>query len=332
MRTKKALTFKERKELLHGLAPETLQLSQLALSLSIDFDEIIFYINELSSIEKLIRVQLTERMKYYHFIGITEELQKNLGEYELTTGQLEQKALLMLENLETSQDTNLPNLRYSKFSQKQQINKFLELIAPYREFAKASALSLENGTQCFAEIVKEADKVKRNGLIFDERRKFQIQAVKHCITIIDFQGEITPEEMRHALNTDFSDEPDMFEEQVSLVQKSYNTIKDARKALEIKKINYQFIRNTIDIWEFPNGTLLEFPFYGDSISSETFDMMKELRPKIEKAGMKPLVFKHIQRHYSRLNFNQKEQFSQSEIRVITLHKMFNPNKQNPSGI
>ena len=354
---KKRELSKDEKELLVGLMPESLKFASRMMFAGVEYDEIIGYVYELSGLEKVIRAQLIKRLSYYHLkneaalVAIMlqnshmgcQDIIKNAQLYlqELssanTPGHFEMSHSLEVEDSPNGKTFSVQEMigmslarpRISRFLLKKQLNKFLELTKPYlslsQELAQADP-TVEN----LHRLIQLASKTKKAGMLFDERRLSQIQRIKSGITIIDLDGEITPEEMQIALKTDFSDDPVIFEEQVSLVQKSYNTVKDVLKAKEIKMIVYHYIKDTLHIWEHPSGTLLEFPFYGTTISQETFNFIRDIEDEIKKSGLHQMIFPHIRRLYEQINFGGEDKLNASEQRIITLYKMFNPENETPS--
>jgi|GEM_PF-2172599 hypothetical protein len=368
METKRELTNDE-KALLIGLMPETLKFATGLVLNGIEYDEVICYIYELSGLEKIIRSQLLKRLSHYHLkneAALAAELlqNSNTGAEEMHNRALTYLQKLsapdtpqyfeMSHSLELKSNTVVtdPTMlkiqqqiekflaeqmgnqrsaqpRISRFLLHKQLNKFIELLQPY--IALARQMQIEKpGISDLHNIIRLANQTKKGGMLFDERRLSQMQRIKSGITIIELGGEITPEEMQLALRTSYSDDPEIFEEQVSLVQKSYDTVKDASKAREIKMIVYQYIKDTLNLWEHPSGTLLEFPFYGTTISQETFNFMHELEGRIKSGGMHQMFFPHIQRLYDQINFGEQGKLNPSEQRIVTLYKMFNPQNETPS--
>lgn len=368
METKRELTNDE-KTLLIGLMPETLKFATGLVLNGIEYDEVICYIYELSGLEKIIRSQLLKRLSHYHLKNEAALAAELLQNSNTDAEEMHNRALTYLQKLsapdtpqyfEMSHSLELksntvvtdPTMlkiqqqiekflaeqmgnqrsaqpRISRFLLHKQLNKFIELLQPY--IALARQMQIEKpGISDLHNIIRLANQTKKGGMLFDERRLSQMQRIKSGITIIELGGEITPEEMQLALRTSYSDDPEIFEEQVSLVQKSYDTVKDASKAREIKMIVYQYIKDTLNLWEHPSGTLLEFPFYGTTISQETFNFMHELEGRIKSGGMHQMFFPHIQRLYDQINFGEQGKLNPSEQRIVTLYKMFNPQNETPS--
>ena len=368
METKRELTNDE-KTLLVGLMPETLKFATALVLNGIEYDEVISYIYELSGLEKIIRSQLLKRLSHYHLKNEAALAAELLQNNNTGADEMHNRALVYLQKLsapdtpqyfEMSHSLELksntvvtdPTMlkiqqqiekflaeqmgsqrsaqpRISRFLLQKQLNKFIELLQPY--IALARQMQIEKpGISDLHNIIRLANQTKKGGILFDERRLSQMQRIKSGITIIELDGEITPEEMQLALRTSYSDDPEIFEEQVSLVQKSYDTVKDASKAREIKMIVYQYIKDTLNLWEHPSGTLLEFPFYGTTISQETFNFMHELEGRIKSGGMHQMFFPHIQRLYDQINFGEQGKLNPSEQRIVTLYKMFNPQNETPS--
>lgn len=368
METKRELTNDE-KTLLIGLMPETLKFATALVLNGIEYDEVICYIYELSGLEKIIRSQLLKRLSHYHLKNEAALAAESLQNSNTGAEEMHNRALAYLQKLsapdtpqyfEMSHSLELksntvvtdPTMlkiqqqiekflaeqmgsqrsaqpRISRFLLQKQLNKFIELLQPY--IALARQMQIEKpGISDLHNVIRLANQTKKGGMLFDERRLSQMQRIKSGITIIELDGEITPEEMQLALRTSYSDDPEIFEEQVSLVQKSYDTVKDASKAREIKMIVYQYIKDTLNLWEHPSGTLLEFPFYGTTISQETFNFMHELEGRIKSGGMHQMFFPHIQRLYDQINFGEQGKLNPSEQRIVTLYKMFNPQNETPS--
>lgn len=368
METKRELTNDE-KTLLVGLMPETLKFATALVLNGIEYDEVISYIYELSGLEKIIRSQLLKRLSHYHLKNEAALAAELLQNNNTGADEMHNRALVYLQKLSASDtpqyfemshslelksntvvtDPTMLKIqqqiekflaeqmgsqrsaqpRISRFLLQKQLNKFIELLQPY--IALARQMQIEKpGISDLHNIIRLANQTKKGGMLFDERRLSQMQRIKSGITIIELGGEITPEEMQLALRTSYSDDPEIFEEQVSLVQKSYDTVKDASKAREIKMIVYQYIKDTLNLWEHPSGTLLEFPFYGTTISQETFNFMHELEGRIKSGGMHQMFFPHIQRLYDQINFGEQGKLNPSEQRIVTLYKMFNPQNETPS--
>lgn len=350
---KKRELSKDEKELLVGLMPESLKFASRMVLAGIEYDEVMGYVYELSGLEKMIRAQLLQRLVHYHLKNEAALVADMLQNSNLSCDDIQKNAQLYLQevssantpeyfemshslegnkntfSVENMQDMPVARPRISRFLIKKQLNKFLELLAPYIALAQEMAQVAPTVAE-LQRLVQLASKTKKAGMLFDERRLSQIQRIKSGITIIDLDGEITPEEMQIALKTDFSDDPEIFEEQVSLVQKSYNTVKDVVKAKEIKIIVYRYIKDTLHIWEHPSGTLLEFPFYGTTISQETFNFIRDIEDEIKKSGLNQMIFPHIRRLYEQINFGGEDKLNASEQRIITLYKMFNPENETPS--
>ena len=368
METKRELTNDE-KTLLVGLMPETLKFATALVLNGIEYDEVISYIYELSGLEKIIRSQLLKRLSHYHLKNEAALAAELLQNNNTGADEMHNRALVYLQKLSASDtpqyfemshslelksntvvtDPTMLKIqqqiekflaeqmgsqrsaqpRISRFLLQKQLNKFIELLQPY--IALARQMQIEKpGISDLHNVIRLANQTKKGGMLFDERRLSQMQRIKSGITIIELDGEITPEEMQLALRTSYSDDPEIFEEQVSLVQKSYDTVKDASKAREIKMIVYQYIKDTLNLWEHPSGTLLEFPFYGTTISQETFNFMHELEGRIKSGGMHQMFFPHIQRLYDQINFGEQGKLNPSEQRIVTLYKMFNPQNETPS--
>ena len=349
---KKRELSKDEKELLVGLMPESLKFASRMMFAGVEYDEIIGYVYELSGLEKVIRAQLLKRVSYYHLKNEAALVSYMLQNSSISCQDIQKNTQLYLQELSSantpeyfemshslevssntfnmqSYDATMARPRISRYLLKKQLNKFLELLAPYLALAQEIEKAAPNVDELHR-LIQLASKTKKAGMLFDERRLSQIQRIKSGITIIDLDGEITPEEMQIALKTDFSDDPEIFEEQVSLVQKSYNTVKDVVKAKEIKIIVYHYIEDTLHIWEHPSGTLLEFPFYGTTISQETFNFIRDIEDEIKKSGLNQMIFPHIRRLYEQINFGGEDKLNASEQRIVTLYKMFNPENETPS--
>lgn len=321
---------KDELTLVAGLMPQTRQIASDLILAGQEYDEIICKIYELNGVEETIRKHLLQRLAHFHFSDFAAELYDDLHSHKknATAENILNKYQKFQNMLDQTEHPRIANCSLSLFYLRKQLDKFYEMCLPYAEVFRIGREKIKKGG-FISDLIKEAENVKRAGMLYDERRLFQVQAIKHGLSIFKLKGEITAHEMKQALQTNFSDDPEIFEKQISLIQKSYGTIKDQKKAREVKLVCYQFIRETINFWEFPSGTLVTYPLYGNVVTEETFNFYREQQDRLNQGGTAKAIFKELERLYKNINFNKEESLNPSEQRIVTLYKMFYQAKETP---
>ncbi len=179
----------------------------------------------------------------------------------------------------------------------------------------------------FEAALHEMDKTILVGRIYDERRLYLQQTIKHLQFIQKHKLNLRYDhllQLKLALNPEFSDEIEIFQEQTDLLIGTYGASSDPRIATASKDICYKFIEAIFNKHNLLSGKLIIFPFLGGWISLETHDLLIHNKAALTKYGLNELVFYQTLPLYKKVEkkIAQEKELSSSDKYVLSLYKHF----------
>lgn len=179
----------------------------------------------------------------------------------------------------------------------------------------------------FEAALHEMDKTILVGKIYDERRLYLQQTIKHLQFIQKHKLNLRYDhllQLKLALNPEFSDEIEIFQEQTDLLIGTYGASSDPRITTASKDICYKFIEAIFNKHSLLSGKLIIFPFLGGWISMETHDLLIHNKAALTKYGLNELVFYQTLPLYQKVEkkIAQGKELSSSDKYVLSLYKHF----------
>ncbi len=292
-------------------------------------DEIISFTSELNAKELNIRSLLCKRIgniKFHSFLQpLCRKVSKNIDPQEIIT-----EAYCLLNNYRHNFQENewmIVNL---------DLKLFIKLLSPYANlFNQALLLTIDDRhqdiTEYFANVFAILSKIILDGKIYDEKRLYLLQTIKH----LDFWqnnklelSKINIPQLWIALNPEFSGELKIFHKQVEILNKTYGASTENSTTQKIKEINYHFISKIFRMGDKPCGALVQFPFLGGWISDETYHLFRDNKAFLDRFNLSDLVFSYLKPLYLELERKLQDGYvmSPSDGNITMLYKIFYPQK------
>lgn len=128
----------------------------------------------------------------------------------------------------------------------------------------------------------------------DEDQLFQLQVLKHVRNLQEYEKPIPAELLRIALQTEFSANRKILDEQCLMIYHIYDSHCD--KPLLVKQMCFDFIREVLTKIT-GHVTLVHWLFLDDWISRETHDLLIDAYPMLRKLGMHSTVYYKARKLY-----------------------------------
>ncbi|MBQ8784910.1 MAG: hypothetical protein IJZ59_02580 [Alphaproteobacteria bacterium] len=172
-------------------------------------------------------------------------------------------------------------------------------------------------------VAEEEDKTRRA----DEDRLFQLQVLKHLRNLQEYEKPIPLELLKIALDTEFSNNQKILQEQSLVVYHIYDSKLD--KPLLVKQMCFDFIREVLTSIT-GNVTLINWLFLDDWVSKETYDLLTDAYPVLKKLGMGSVVFFKVRRLHEKWHLERRtdEELTTPERFVVDLLNLYSDEKVN----
>lgn len=151
------------------------------------------------------------------------------------------------------------------------------------------AYKMLNSGKCIAKVMDEAQKRDAREEIDFENRLYCTQTLKHIKQLR--KKFIVPSyaKLKTALDANFSDDAELYQEQSLCVQGTYNEALTEKDRVRVKNLCYNFVAKAFKVAKRPHPFLIAFLLEGDWISEKTFNLLMESYDIISKDGMCSLV-------------------------------------------
>lgn len=151
----------------------------------------------------------------------------------------------------------------------------------------------------------------------DEDQLFQLQVLKHVRNLQEYEKPIPLELLRIAMQTEFSSNRKILDEQCLVVYHIYDSTCD--KPLLVKQMCFDFIHEVLTKIT-GHITLIHWLFLDDWISKETHDLLIDALPMLLKLGMNSVVYYKALNLYNKwhLERRQEDEFTTPEKFVVDI--------------
>ncbi len=175
-----------------------------------------------------------------------------------------------------------------------------------------------------ADIMNKAQELDKQEEIDNENKLFIVQTLKHLLYLSERGIPPTLELLKIALNTEYSYDSEILDNQAQVVMSTYQATKDIGEAAKIKNFCYEFIARTFTVAERADAILISFLFLGNWVSEETFRTLYQAYPCIHKNGMDALVYMPIKPLAAAID--KTKPLSQSEKYILSIAEIYKPRK------
>ena len=172
-----------------------------------------------------------------------------------------------------------------------------------------------------ANILDYAQSKEKDEDITKENMLYLRQTIKHIKRLRKNGHPVRKSILNIALNPDLSYDPFIFEKQVEIVLGTYNkTTRSTDPA--VKDLCFEFIKKSIQVTGYSHPNLIQYLFYGNWVSPETFQLLKELCPLIRKNSMNSLVYTRLSKLAERIREKPKKDWGDSDLNIIELESLY----------
>ena len=176
------------------------------------------------------------------------------------------------------------------------IKRYLERRERFYSYAVQTIVNLDMD-KLTSQVAAHEESYRRH----NEDQLFQLQVLKHVRNLQDYDRPIPIELFKIALQTEFSDNPKILQEQSLLVYHVYDS--QCEKPLLFKQMCFDFIYEVLTKIK-GDVTLINWLFRDDWISQETHDLLIEAHPMISKFGMGVVVLYKAKKLYNQWHIDQ----------------------------
>ncbi len=155
----------------------------------------------------------------------------------------------------------------------------------------------------------------------DEDQLFQLQVLKHVRNLQEYEKPIPVELLKIALQTEFSANRKILDEQCLMVYHIYDSQCD--KPLLVKQMCFDFIHEVLTKIT-GHVTLVHWLFLDDWISKETHDLLIDARPMLRKLGMDSTVYYQARKLYDKWHLERRsdEELTTPEKFVVDILTLY----------
>ncbi len=172
-----------------------------------------------------------------------------------------------------------------------------------------------------ARIMDYAQSKEKDDDITKENMLYLRQTIKHIKRLRANGYAVRKSLLNIALNPDLSYDPFIFEKQVEVVMGTYNK-KTRSTDPAVKDLCFEFIKKSIQVTGYSHPNLIQYLFYGNWVSPETFKLLKELCPLIRKNSMSILVYNRLSKLAEKIREKPEEEWSDSDWNIIELEQLY----------
>ena len=171
-----------------------------------------------------------------------------------------------------------------------------------------------------------AERLGKEDKIEAEYRLYTIQSIKHIRVLISLGYKPSVHELYQALDPRFASDYKIFQKQINLVLGTYTEGQDV--PADIKDVCFDFIKESIPYAGYFHANLIDYVFKNDSISPRAFQLFMDVEKYIKSQGMNILVYSKAKKLADSLRLEGKKisELSTSELNILKLTEIFNPNK------
>ena len=194
------------------------------------------------------------------------------------------------------------------------------LLEQTRTFSKEAYQMLLDNVPV-AKILDYAQSKESDNDIANENKLYLRQTIKHIKRLKKNHIPVRKSILNIALNPEYSYDQFIFEKQVEIVVDTYDK-KNRSIQPAIKDLCFEFIRKSIQVTGYSHPNLIMYLFYGNWISPETFQLLKELYPLIKKNSMLCLVYTPLNKLAATIRQKPVAEWSDSDQNIIELEQMY----------
>ena len=191
----------------------------------------------------------------------------------------------------------------------------------YRQsLEQMKTVSPREAIKTIAERLGKEDKKDAEDLLYTR------QSLKHIRVLISLGYKPSVHELYQALEPRFAADSDLYQKQINLVLSTYTEGQDV--PADIKDVCFEFIKESIPKAGYFHANLIEYIFKNDSISERAFRLFLDVEKYIKEQGMSILVYSKAKKLADALGLEGKKisELSASELNILKLVEIFNPNK------
>lgn len=171
-----------------------------------------------------------------------------------------------------------------------------------------------------------AGRLGKEDKIEAEYRLYTIQSIKHIRVLISLGCRASAHEYYQALDPRFAADSDLYQKQINLVLGTYTEGEDV--PADVKDVCFEFIKESIPYAGYFHVSLMDYVFKNDFISDRAFRLFMDVEKYIKSQGMSILVYSKAKKLADSLGLEGKKisELSTSELNILKLVEIFNPNK------
>ena len=171
-----------------------------------------------------------------------------------------------------------------------------------------------------------AGRLGKEDKIEAEYRLYTIQSIKHIRELMSLGCRASAHEYDQALDSRFASDYKIFQKQINLVLGTYTEGQDV--PADIKDVCFEFIKESIPYAGYFHASLMDYVFKNDFISNRAFRLFMDVEKYIKEQGMSILVYSKAKKLADALGLERKKisELSTSELNILKLVEIFNPNK------
>ncbi len=216
-------------------------------------------------------------------------------------------------------------VRQDKSDRKKQIGKMISLLQRLEKressFYKDAFLALhdaEHEDTLTATAARYETLSRRD----EEDLLYTKQSIKHVNNLWKIGAKPSVHELYQALEPRFANDYDLFQKQISVVLKTFESGHDV--PADIKNVCFDFIRDSISYAGYAPAQLIAYIFLNDEISEKAFALLCGLKETIYQQGMSVLVKSSATRLAARLKLDDKPRvdLTESDLRILKLAELF----------
>jgi len=204
------------------------------------------------------------------------------------------------------------------------ISKINEYIHKVTELGDVAFRMLCEGKQPDLEVW--SDKAALQDSLFEENKQFLKQTLNHLRTLKENRCKLGVEEIRILLYHKQGCRREKLYTQVEQwIINIYNSLPDDETKTQVYKEICVFVASLLPDLGYISPNLIAFIFDRDFLSTASRDLLLQIRPIIDKQGMRPLFYKPLSNllKVAKADFI-KSRMTQSDLYVIEVAKLYAP--------
>lgn len=274
--------------------------------------------------------RMLDKMKHRHFDNAAKWFLKKLQEPQPNMEQVLKEAEKCLTEFQKS----IPKIKPTDSHEDMQcfhnmvnnvndLKAFISYINGYKKrikFFDKQAFDMLVEGKSWEEITNWIQELNHQEEIDSENRLFILQTLKHIKKLKNLGIMPTCDLLKIALDSKYSDDPELLQEQSLLVNDCYDDENFTNAAIGIKKLCYKFIQGSIETAGYFHPNLALFLFKGDWVSEHTFHLLLQAKESVFNNGMQAIIQCQINKIYSQVK--EKTELSTEDKYIITLAKQY----------